>query len=335
MTAVWWAALAAQEPLAVRGAVVAESGERVPYAVVALSPGFPQQFAAPDGRFVFSRLRSGTYRLVVRQVGYRPYDTTVTVQSLPVSLRVTLRRIAVALPALAIESDAPCTRPGAPDRDADPALADLFEQLRENALRSRVLAESYPHRYFVVRRLYLELDDGTNRMRSSDTLEIASSDRWQYRPGKVVDLGRGNLAGVRVVHLPELADLADSVFHRYHCFSAAGVDTVGGAPLIRLDFKAAASLRSPDVNGSAWLDQARYQLRRLRIELTRPERAIEGVRTMAATATFREELPYIAVVEQLLALTLWAVPEGGVVGQSEEQQLVRVEFERRPGEERP
>ena len=326
------APLAAQQPLAVRGAVVGESGDRVPYAVVVLSPGFPQQFAAADGRFAFANLRPGSYRLVVRQVGYRPYDTTVTVHALPVSLRVTLRRIAVPLPALAIGSDAPCLRPGVPDRDIDPALADLFEQLRENALRSRMLAESYPHRYFVVRRLFHEMEDGTNRMRSSDTLEIESGDRWQYRPGKIVDWGRGRLSRVRVVHLPELPDLADSVFHRYHCFSAAGVDTVGGAPLIRLDFKAAASLRSPDIDGSAWLDPVRYQLRRLRIELTRAERAVEGVRTMSATASFREELPYIVVVEQLLALTIWAGPTGGVVGQSEEQQLVRVEFARRPGQ---
>lgn len=326
------AGLMAQQPLLVRGTVWAESGERVPFAIVGLTPGGSPRFANGDGRFVFTNLVPGNYRLVVRQVGYRPFDSTVTLEAFPLELRVELRRIAVTLPALAVEVEAPCTAPGPPDPATNPELAELFGQLRENAARSQMLVESYPHRYFVHRRLFRELAEGGNLLRSDDTLEFRSEERWQYRPGRVVDWGRGRLARTRIVHLPELPDLADSVFHRYHCFRAGGVDTIGGQPLIRLDFRAAEALRSADIDGSAWLDPVRYQLRRLRVELTRPDRAIEGVRSLTATVTFREELPYIALVDQLLALTIWREPLGGAIGQSEEQVLVRVEFQRRPGQ---
>lgn len=325
-------ALEAQER-AIRGAVFSESGDRVPFALVALTPG-GTQFSADDGRFAFTALSPGSYRVVVRQVGYRPFDTTVTVEALPVNLRVTLLRVAVQLAAISVTAEAACVAPGPPDSTSEPALFALFQQLRENAARAVTLEEQYPFRHFSTRRISMELENGRSFSRVTDTLEFRSEDRWQYRPGRVVEWGRGRQSRTKLVHLPELPDLASDEFHRHHCFRLAGVDTIDGRPLVRLDFRASARLREADIDGSAWLDPQGYQLRRLRIELTNVARELRGVAALNATVIMREELPYILLTDAILGITLFSEPLNGIVAQTEEQRFLRVEFERRPGEVR-
>ncbi len=320
----------------VRGAVVsAETGEGIPYALVVLRPPFSQRFADSVGWFAFLDVAAGTYQLAVRQVGYVPLDTTVTVGTGPLGLRFELRRVAVELAAITVRADAPCTDPGAPDPARDPALAIVFDQLRENAARYLLLADQYPFRYRMVRRLTQEFSSGASRFVYGDTIEIRSDDRWRYRPGRVVTYGRGSMSQVKVVHLPELPDLADPNFHRTHCFRLAGLDSLDGRPHARLEFRAAAALDEADVDGSAWLDTAGYRLRRIAIRLTRPERADQEIGAISAMVTFREELPFLLVIERVFALTTRRRPgAGGLVGRTEEQRLVGVEFRRRPGEAR-
>lgn len=325
-------AVEAQER-AIRGAVLTESGDRVPFALVALTPG-GTQFSSDEGRFAFTALTPGSYRVVVRQVGYRPFDTTVTVENLPVNLRVTLARVAVHLAAIAVTAEAACIAPGPPDSAGEPALFALFQQLRENAARARLLEAQYPYRLYALRHVSLELADGRSATRRADTLEYRSSDRWQYRPGRVVEWGRGRLSRTKVVHIPELPDLADSTFVHHHCFRLGGTDTLDGRPAVRLDFRASAALRETDIDGSAWLDPATYMLGRMRIELTNPGRDLRGVATLSATAVLREELPFILLTQSILGITTYREPQAGIVAQTEEQRFVRVEFERRPGEVR-
>jgi len=319
----------------VRGVVVsAETGEGIPYAVVVLRPQFSQRFTDDAGRFAFVEVAAGTYQVSVRQVGYRPLDTTVAVGTV-VGLRFELRRVAVELAAITVSADAVCTEPGPPDPARDSALAIVFDQLRENAARYHLLADQYPFRYRMVRRLTQEFSSGDSRFVHGDTIEIRSNDRWRYRPGRVVTYGRGSLSQVKVVHLPELPDLADPNFHRTHCFRLAGLDSLDGRPHARVEFRAAAALDEADVDGSAWLDTAGYRLRRIAIRLTRPERADQEISAVSAIVTFREELPFLLVVERIFALTTRRRPgAGGLVGRTEEQRLVGVEFRRRPGESR-
>ncbi len=319
-----------------RGAVVAaEDGARVPFAVVMLEPGFGRRFSDGDGRFFFAGAPPGTVRLSVRQVGYSPFDTTITLTAATPPLRVELRRIAVSLTAVTVTASGPCTNPGVPDRSRDPQLAEVFAQLRQNAERFRLLADQYPFRYRMAREFAVEEASGARRA-TTDTLTLLSSARWPYAPGRVVTPDP-DIADSRIVHLPVLADLADSVFHATHCFRLAGLESFvdDGPLLVRLDFRAAESLRDPDVDGSAWLDPDTYQLRHVRVSLTRLARAARGVREWTATTGFREVVANVAVPTSISAVTAYdarryAGRGRADVGRTEDQRLIGVEFLRTP-----
>ena len=314
-----------------RGAVVAgETGERLPYALVSLEPSGSRRFASEQGVFLFSGLVPGSYRLLVRQVGFRPFDSTVTVAAATPPLRVELQRVAVELRPLSVSTEFRCLNPGAADPAVGDELATILEQLKLNAQRHALLVDQYPFRYTVERELANELRDGTSESRF-DTLSYLSNSRWPYRPGRVVTPDP-SLPGSssQIVHFPILADLADSAFQVTHCFALGGIDSLEGGQFLRVDFKTDERLRTPDVDGSAYLNTATYQVRHTRFAVTRVERAAPGVSAFSAVATFRELVPWLIVIERLRATTSLRSPEGrgraAVVGRFEQQRLLRVDF---------
>ncbi|MGH7568717.1 MAG: carboxypeptidase regulatory-like domain-containing protein [Gemmatimonadales bacterium] len=316
---------------AVRGEVVsAATGERLAYVVVALQPAFPQRFTDDSGYFLFAGVPAGAYRLVVRQVGYLPVDTVVVVRDGPVPVRIAMRSVAFELPAIIVVRRPTCRSPGPPDPALSPELAVAFEQLRQNADRYRLLAEAYPFRYWIVRTIAEEDRDGVRQSERVDTAALQSWGRWRYGPGRVVTLTDepGRASGERVMHIPELPDLADSVFHGTHCFSFGGLEAFEGRSLLRIEFLAARALRSSDVDGTAWLDPRTYQLQQLRLQLTRPSRAGRGVRALVAEVWFREIAPFVVVPGRVAAVTRLgpARPRLSVVRRTEEQVLLRLEF---------
>jgi len=316
---------------AVRGEVVsAATEERLAYVLVALPPRFAQRFTDDSGYFLFDHVPAGAHRLFVRQVGYLPLDTVLVVRDGPVAVRIALRSVAFELPPITVVRRATCRTPGPPDPAASPELAVVFEQLRQNAERSRLLADAYPFQYWVVRTIAEEDREGVRQSVQIDTTGSQSRRRWRYAPGRVVTPTDepGRPSGERVMHIPELPDLADSVFHGTHCFSFGGLEPVEGRAYLRIDFLAAVSLRSSDVDGTAWLDPETYQLRQLRLVLTRPGGAGRGVKGLVAEVRFREIVPSIIVPAQVSAVTTLgpARPRMSVVRRTEEQELLRLEF---------
>ena len=318
----------------VRGAVVAaETGERIPYALVVLEPRFAQRFADDQGTFAFLDVPPGQYRLKVRQVGFHPLDSLLTV-SATVSLRIELRRIAVELNTITVATAGRCQSRGLRDSVGNRELASIFEQLSLNAQRQALLLDRYPYEYFLVRqrtdivRSPRSRDQVVN-ITQTDTLSYFSRDRWPYALGKVATEAEDyEISRTKLVHLPVLADFADSLFQAWHCFSYGGVDTVDNRPLIRLNFKASERLREPDVNGSAWLDAENYQVMRTQVQLTHLERVADGVQEWQATTTFRQLLPYLSVTQRMDATTTLtaAAISGQIVGRTERQDLLRVVF---------
>jgi hypothetical protein len=169
-----------------------------------------------------------------------------------------------------------------------------------------------------------------------DTLVARSDHRWRYTPGRVVDDNpNSGFLDSYIVHYPTLADLADSVFQASHCFSLFGLDTLAGGPWIRLDFKAAETISDPDVDGSVFLDPESYQVRRIRITVTRVGRAVRGVRAFTAVAAYRELLPNLLIAEAMLAHTFLqaGTERAAVIHRSEYRKLLQVSFVRRPGQD--
>jgi CarboxypepD_reg-like domain len=327
---------AAQEPRpttgTLRGTVVAgETGNPLPFTIVALGPGPTERFTDERGVFTISGLERGRYRLLVRQIGYTPADTSVIIHDADVHVRIELRHLAIELPPVTVTARAACTQPGQPDRDLTPALADVFDQLLENARRFELLADSYPFRFRHERMYRTVTGRGDTVTIELDSIEQTSQGELErYQPGRVVAWGSGPFFGRRVVLLPGLAQFADSAFIATHCFLLAGRDTIAGETLVRVDFDPAASLRSADLSGAAYLDSLTYQIRFTRIALTRPARALAGVVAFVATTRFSEIAPGIMLHHNVHAVTtLQPSARSSLPTQRiEEQRLLSVHFVR-------
>jgi hypothetical protein len=312
-----------------RGTVVAAAtSAHLPFAVVVLEPAFRQRFTDDRGGFVFTPVLPGTYHLLVRQLGYTPFDTTLTIGPGTPPLRIALRPLALELNAITVAASVACTNPGRPDASADPALAAVFGQLEQNAERSRLLRDAYPFRYTYVREL-TDLVRNGNDHTVTDTVVLRSDERWHYAPGRVVTEGTGSWRRRgNMVHLPVLADFADDAFQRTHCFRYAGREPYAGRDMLRIDFTAAERLREPDVNGSAWLDPDTFQIHVTIVTLTHLSRAARGVTGWEATTVFRAILPNLPVTEHVSVVTsgLAYLGPDAIVGRTEQQRLIAVTF---------
>ena len=69
----------------------------------------------------------------------------------------------------------------------------------------------------------------------------------------------------RYMYLPTFRDLADPAFLSAHCFATGATRSTGrgnGPQLIRIDFRPASAITTPDVEGSIYLDAQRFVVRR-------------------------------------------------------------------------
>jgi hypothetical protein len=297
-------AQAAAQPGSLRGVVRSTLGEPIPYAVVALEPAFPHRFTDDSGSFVFPRVPAGTYHLLARQVGYKPLDTTVTVlPDRPLVVTLALEHLVVELSQINVTAElaraarpSRCTDPGPPDPAKTPELAAIFEQLKQNAERYWMLADSYPAIYRMSRsRGYVDRD-GNPVYTSVDTIELRTDTRWHYAPGRLLaDLQAPHGGTELEVKLPTLPDLADSAFVANHCFRLVGLDTLEGEVYVRVDFRPDERLVEPDADGSAYLDPITYLIQYLTIRLTHPDRAIVELVNLTAKVRFREIAPSIVI----------------------------------------
>lgn len=312
-----------------RGTVVAaESGQPLPFSIVALVPVASQTFTTQSGAFAFPGVAPGRYHLLARQIGYTPRDTEITVgpaTDTSAVLRIELQHVAIELPAITATA-AGCLTPGAPDGVAAPELAAAFGQVLENARRFELLTKAFPYGSRVERTFALIDRAGQRRANGADTIVEQSREERRYRPGDVIFWGTGSFAGTQLMRLPELRDFADSAFVATHCFALAGRDTLEGGTFVRLDFSPAAALRTADVDGAAYLDSTTYQIRYTVVRLTQARRAIRGVDSLVSTSRFREIVPGIVVRDRVVATTTPTAPNQP--RRREEQRLLTVSFVR-------
>jgi len=296
------------------------------FSTVVLQPGVTGRFTNDSGVFAFHDLARGDYRVIVRAIGYLPFDSVITVAGDTIVLHVALRPLAIELPPVTVVARRACVHPGPPARDSEPELAAIFDQLRENAARYRLLSDAYPFRYWIQRRVWDEPRSHGDSV-VVDTLELRSDAHFAYKPGGLIIMQTGPSGRAeRMLRLPTVIDLADSVFHEAHCFSFAGVDNIDGESQWRVDFLAAERLKAPDVAGSAWLDSSTYELRQLTFRLTRPERAVVSLNALEVTVAFGELFPAMTVPVHIAATSEAKTRSRHPVTGHEEQRLLRVDF---------
>ena len=311
-----------------RGTVTSrESGRPLPYAIVAIPSAGLQRFANDQGRFAFTGLPAGTYRLRVRQLGHSPVELDVTLSPGGVQdVAVALARIATRIDAMRVSADWECHAPGRPTGNAM-ALA-VMEQMDQNAERLRLLADEYPFEISTQRRFMLRQANGADSVERVDTILVASGARTRYRPGQVVADVQTGRRRESILQVPTLLDFADSLFQRNHCFVVRGVDDSTGVPLLRVDFKAWSRLRTPDVDGSVFLDSATFALRRSEIRLTRIPRGFAGLVGVHVTTRFIDLQPGLPVPGPIFAVNRFRDSRGprAIMAAVEEQVPLDVRF---------
>jgi hypothetical protein len=281
------------------GVIVArETKERLAYSIVELPALGRENFTSDSGAFTFADLPLGPQLLKVRRLGYTPADITINVGAGPDTVRVELTRIAVRLGAVTVHAYPACTSPGPPAEDADSSLSIVFSQLRMNADQLRVLSDEYPFLSEIQNTRFHKTKRGDVEFEQRTAFVLQSNKLWRYRPGSVVT---GHGYGHYIFNIPTLVHFADQRFLAEHCFHYAGLDTVNDFPVVRIDLVAAKRLRDPDVEGSLYLDQETFQIRRSALRLTRMPN-VRALRSFNVTTDFDELMESIPVIQRVFTI---------------------------------
>ena len=286
----------------IAGVVLAgDTGERLAHSVIAIPSLDIHRFADDSGAFVLRELPPGAFVMHVRRLGYAPRDVMLTVRAAAHdTLRIELTRVAMRLAAVQVRADPACTAPGL-RAVTDSTLRTVLTQLRMNGEQYRLLAERYPFVYSQERLVTSQLKDGATRIDEVDTIFVGSKPTWRYRPGHILTrLGRRQ-RGALFFNIPTLLDFADSLFLDNHCFADGGLDEIDGTELIRVDLYASAKIKSPDVNGSIFLDPTTFQIRRSVLRLSRSPK-VRGLVEVEVTTIFQEALASIPIITQVLGI---------------------------------
>lgn len=289
-----------------RGSVTSATGGPLAYAVVTIASLGLQQFSNTQGKFYFTKIPAGKYRLTIRQLGYQPVTMEVTLGSNgSEDIAVQMQRIATRLATMQVLSEWHCTKPGPPGKKGgDLALLAVFEQLEQNAVRLKLLMNEYPYDLRMERRRVLQRDRGLDSVERIDTTRTQSSDKSHYEVGQVVRKERmPDRTQQYFLQVPTLLDFAQEEFQKNHCFLLRGIDTTRGAPFIRVDFKAAEKIKQPDVEGTVFLDTATYRLRQTEIQLTKIPAEVPGLRSLRATTFFDDVVPGMPIISGISAVS--------------------------------
>jgi hypothetical protein len=275
--------------------VAANDSEPVPYGTV-IGPDSTGRFTDARGRFSLGTLAAGQYRLRARMLGFLPLDTTVSISASPLPIVLLMRRLAIRLatiPVTAKRSEG-CVATGF-QNTKDPELAKVFSQLNTNADRYKLLLDKYPFRYRREETEYVETTYQNSLADSTiweDTTEYDSRQRRPYQPGDVVfTQAADNGEQRKLMYLPTFQDLADSAFDAAHCFAYMGQKKNE----IRIDFRPADRIKTPDVDGSIYLDAKRFMVRRATFRLTKPQQLTPPIISLEVTTTFEEIVPLVPI----------------------------------------
>lgn len=291
---------------AVRGTITsAETGVGLGYTIVTLYPVSGRQFTDSSGVFGIEVAGPGTYVLSARQIGYAPLDTQIIVRSdTTVVVNVALKRLAIELPPVIVAA-LPCTEPGAPD-SSNATLLNVFEQLQENARRYELLARSDPFRYDLEIADRIVNQRGDTGKPSRWRLHLSSFDTRTYQVGRVIEPASGpwKVMATHLIRTTELSDLGNATFIANHCFTLAGTDTLGGQPLVRIDFEPATKITTADMAGSAYLDPETFQVRYTITSITRPEHSeLADLQSIISFTRFGSIAPGVPLQDSLSVVT--------------------------------
>ena len=287
---------------------VVDAGSDAPlgYAVVTLARVSIERFTDSRGRLAIPDLEPGTYDVSVRRLGFLPYRAQANVTAgAPTVFDVRMTRVPQQLSRVQVTAAVLCANPGAPDETREPEVYTLVSLLRENADRYRLLVSAHPFVSMLARTLG-DLQAEALYVETVDVSGLPGKTTTDYRSGQVVRR-RGNQYSMG---LPTIVDLADDRFARSHCFYYGGTTQQttpsGEETWYRLDVRADDKLNSPDVHGAFYLDSATSQLRKMDLELSRPDRLprqLASIASVHVSTAFVEIANGLSVIQSVCAVT--------------------------------
>ncbi|MGH7678369.1 MAG: carboxypeptidase regulatory-like domain-containing protein [Gemmatimonadaceae bacterium] len=283
--------------------VLRDDGQPLGYTTIAVLSQGTQRLAGESGSFSLT-VPPGEIRLRFKRIGFVPMDTALIVAANDTArIRIEMARLVIKLPAIAVSGA--CTDK-TPLGDKPAVVAELFEQVKQNAERMRLLAQDKPFMMTAVH--YGRFVDGDNRVTNprTDTLERPALLK-PYKPrGVVFPITEGPYKGSTGIMLPELPDLADTAFTNNHCFWYAGQEKLRNDSVIRVDFEPVPWLaKELDLEGSIYLRVDGYQLVGLYTKLNRIPPNNRVLREYTTRAWFIELVSGVSVIDEHVLMNVF------------------------------
>ncbi|MBA3558538.1 MAG: carboxypeptidase-like regulatory domain-containing protein [Gemmatimonadaceae bacterium] len=279
----------------VRGQVVLwDDGQPLPYTTVALLSQGTQRLTSDSGTFVLIDLPPGEVRLRFKRIGFVPKDTLVVLAPGETArIRVEMTHLIINLPAVVVSGR--CTNE-TPFEPKPGILAELFDQVNQNAERMTLLATARPFVMRVASVGGLRNPDRPFVPTRVDTVERGALPVVRYEPKRVARRGTGRYAGSWMIHMPELPDFADTAFTNNHCFRYAGQTRFATDSVIAVDFEPVPWLdKDVDIKGTIYLRVDGYQLVALVARTNRMPSNSRHIADYTHQTRFREVVPGIPV----------------------------------------
>ena len=280
----------AQNATVVARAVERDGGEPLGFTAVSVPTQGIQRLTNESGTILLRDLPPGEIGLRFRRIGFSPKDTVVIVAANDTArIRVEMARLAIPLPAVLV--DGTCTD-RTPFEERTPILAELFDQVKQNAERLVLLAKERP---FTIQASH---ESGPRRRGAVPPTQAFSRGPLPdepYVPGRV----HRRMGNVGIVKLPELADVADTAFTNNHCFWYAGQTRFGADSVIRVDFEPVPWVaKGIDLEGSLYLRVDGYRLVGMVTRLNRTPREFPNLVAYATRARFNELVSGVPILAE-------------------------------------
>ena len=258
-----------------------------------------------DGRVRIVWPPQGGLSIRARQLGYVAVNRELRRDSAGNAFTIALARVSYVLPAVRTKVASACAPPA--DEAAAQLSAMALEQLSLSAERYDAFRRDYPFRAIVKRRTATVGPNGKVTRFVESTGEV-QSENWgdRYSPGEVIQSSGLGFS----IPLLFLGALAQPEFWSHHCFAAAGIEDRAGARLLRLDFEPARNVRSPDWEGSAFIDSATSMLVRVEFRLGRLN-SRSRVRRLEGYTTFKSPSPFFVIPDSTVAGWWKRAPKNG------------------------
>jgi len=319
--------VAAQGSALITGTVIGSiDREPLAYSTVSLEGLSEKWLTSPEGRFSFKVDSAGEYHLRIRQLGFAPLDTAIKFDGTILRLTLILRPVAFRLQDVRTVGRTPCAR----HVERDAFASGILEEVKKNAERELVLRNQYPFFYTLAVARGTRREGDNRRPAVRDTIVLTSVTNDRYQVGKIVRRRATGRVNDREMRVPQLTDLADSLFLQEHCFSYGGTERSRDRSVFRLDFSPARRVMAPDVEGSIYLDTLSYAVKEAVFRMTRPELLNPPILGLEVRTTYKEVVPGLALFDLIISTQPLPTPRPYESRQEavEQHKLIRLQFVR-------